>query len=106
MSFSLKVVLAEDKNNYNALVFVGVAAEGLGQFDQALKAYHRATEASPEQLLAWQVGLKIIILRICAVAGLFKTYIVHHLTEVHDILKIEECVCVCVRFVFHIFQFI
>ncbi|KAL8583667.1 hypothetical protein ACOMHN_037390 [Nucella lapillus] len=50
-----KAALAEDKNNYNALVFVGVAAEGLEQFDQALKAYRRATEVSPDQLLAWQV---------------------------------------------------
>lgn len=49
-----KAALAEDKNNYNALVFVGVAAEGLEQYDQALKAYRRATEISPEQLLAWQ----------------------------------------------------
>lgn len=54
--------MAEDKNNYNALVFVGVAAEGLEQFDQALKAYRRATEVSPEQLLAWQVGVKLRIL--------------------------------------------
>ena len=50
-----QAALAEDKNNYNALVFVGVAAEGLEQYDQALKAYNRATEVSPDQLLAWQV---------------------------------------------------
>ena len=50
-----QAALAEDANNYNALVFVGVAAEGLEQFDQALKAYRRATEISPEQILAWQV---------------------------------------------------
>ncbi|XP_076443970.1 superkiller complex protein 3-like [Babylonia areolata] len=49
-----KVALAEDKNNYNALVFVGVAAEGLEQYEQALKAYHRAAQVSPDQLLAWQ----------------------------------------------------
>ncbi|XP_012943920.1 tetratricopeptide repeat protein 37 isoform X2 [Aplysia californica] len=49
-----KAILAVDKNNYNALVFVGVAAEGMDQPDQALKAYKRATEEAPEQLLAWQ----------------------------------------------------
>ncbi|XP_069137889.1 tetratricopeptide repeat protein 37-like isoform X1 [Argopecten irradians] len=49
-----KSVLAWDKNNYNALVFVGVAAEGLDQVDQAVKAYKRAVEASPDQALAWQ----------------------------------------------------
>ena len=48
-------VLAQDKNNYNALVFVGVAAEGMEQFDQAEKAYKRATETAPSQVLAWQV---------------------------------------------------
>ena len=36
-------------------MFVGVAAEGMEQFDQAEKAYKRATEAAPSQVLAWQV---------------------------------------------------
>ncbi|XP_071101530.1 superkiller complex protein 3-like [Haliotis cracherodii] len=49
-----KTVLASDKTNYNALVFVGVAAEGLEQADQALKAYKKAIDAAPEQILAWQ----------------------------------------------------
>lgn len=49
-----KGVLAQDKSNYNALVFVGVAADGLEQADQAVKAYRRATEVDPEQPLAWQ----------------------------------------------------
>ncbi|XP_033749913.1 LOW QUALITY PROTEIN: tetratricopeptide repeat protein 37-like [Pecten maximus] len=49
-----KSVLAWDKNNYNALVFVGVAAEGLDQVDQAVKAYKRAIESAPGQALAWQ----------------------------------------------------
>ncbi|XP_046545688.1 tetratricopeptide repeat protein 37-like [Haliotis rubra] len=49
-----KSVLASDKTNYNALVFVGVAAEGLEQADQALKAYKKAIDAAPEQILAWQ----------------------------------------------------
>ena len=54
--WTFQAVLAVDKNNYNALVFVGVAAEAMDQPDQALKAYTRATEISPEQLLAWQVS--------------------------------------------------
>ena len=53
--FFSQMVLSEDKNNYNAMVFVGVASEGLDQYEQALKAYHMASEISPEQLLAWQV---------------------------------------------------
>lgn len=53
--FGMQIILGEDKNNYNALVFVGVAAEGLEQYDQALKAYRRAVEICPEQILAWQV---------------------------------------------------
>ena len=44
-----------DKNNYMALVLIAVAAEGLEEFDQALKAYKRAAEADGELLLAWQV---------------------------------------------------
>uniref|UniRef100_A0A8W8I7K5 Tetratricopeptide repeat protein n=1 Tax=Magallana gigas TaxID=29159 RepID=A0A8W8I7K5_MAGGI len=51
-----KGVLAQDKSNYNAFVFVGVAADGLEQADQAVKAYRRATEVDPEQPLAWQVS--------------------------------------------------
>ncbi|XP_078313322.1 superkiller complex protein 3-like [Crassostrea virginica] len=49
-----KEVLGQDKNNYNALVFVGVAADGLEQAEQALKAYRRAAEVEPNQPLAWQ----------------------------------------------------
>lgn len=48
--------MAQDKSNYNAFVFVGVAADGLEQADQAVKAYRRATEVDPEQPLAWQVS--------------------------------------------------
>ncbi|KAI8480965.1 Tetratricopeptide repeat protein 37 [Branchiostoma belcheri] len=47
-------VLNQDKNNYHALVFVGVAASELDQPDQAQAAYRRAAEAEPDQLLAWQ----------------------------------------------------
>ncbi|KAH9524909.1 Tetratricopeptide repeat protein 37 [Bulinus truncatus] len=49
-----KVVLTVDKDNYNALVFIGLAAEGLNQPDQALKAFRKASEKDPDQLLAWQ----------------------------------------------------
>ncbi|XP_064650742.1 tetratricopeptide repeat protein 37-like [Lineus longissimus] len=49
-----KTVLKHDKNNYNAFVFIGVAAEGVDEHDQALKAYTKAAEISPEQVLAWQ----------------------------------------------------
>ncbi|XP_055874018.1 tetratricopeptide repeat protein 37-like [Biomphalaria glabrata] len=49
-----KAVLGVDKDNYNALVFIGLAAEGLNQPDQALKAFRRASEKDPDQLLAWQ----------------------------------------------------
>ncbi|CAH1796878.1 unnamed protein product [Owenia fusiformis] len=49
-----KSVLKHEGDNYNALVFVGVAAEGLEQPEQALAAYKRAAESDPKQLLAWQ----------------------------------------------------
>ncbi|RUS81604.1 hypothetical protein EGW08_010617 [Elysia chlorotica] len=49
-----KAVLAVDPNNYNALVFLGVTAEGLENKEQALKAYKKATQGQPDQLLAWQ----------------------------------------------------
>ncbi|XP_051518689.1 tetratricopeptide repeat protein 37 [Myxocyprinus asiaticus] len=49
-----KAVLKLEKNNYNAWVFIGVAAAELQQHDQAQTAYKKATELEPEQLLAWQ----------------------------------------------------
>jgi cytochrome c-type biogenesis protein CcmH/NrfG len=48
-------VLKQEKNNYNAWVFIGVAAAELEQPDQAQGAYKKAAELEPEQLLAWQV---------------------------------------------------
>lgn len=48
-------MLKQEKNNYNAWVFIGVAAAELEQPDQAQGAYKKATELEPEQLLAWQV---------------------------------------------------
>ena len=50
-----QAILKHDNNNYNALVFVGVSAEGLEQPDQAVAAYRRAIEAEPNNPLAWQV---------------------------------------------------
>lgn len=52
----LKAVLKLEKNNYNAWVFIGVAASELEQPEQAQTAYRKAAELEPEQLLAWQVG--------------------------------------------------
>ncbi|EDV26404.1 uncharacterized protein TRIADDRAFT_54351 [Trichoplax adhaerens] len=49
-----KAVLKLDKSNYNALVFIGKAATEMQQFDQAEAAYRRATQSSPDLMLAWQ----------------------------------------------------
>ncbi|XP_062272695.1 superkiller complex protein 3 isoform X1 [Scomber scombrus] len=49
-----KAVLKIEKNNYNAWVFIGLAASELEQPDQAQTAYKKAVELEPEQLLAWQ----------------------------------------------------
>ena len=68
ISFKRQAILKQDKNNYNALVFVGVSAEGLEQPDQAVAAYKRATDVEPNNPLAWQVrkktlkGLPLILL--------------------------------------------
>ena len=48
-------MLKQEKNNYNAWVFIGVAAAELEQPDQAQGAYKKAAELEPDQLLAWQV---------------------------------------------------
>ncbi|KAM6289370.1 superkiller complex protein 3 [Aegotheles albertisi] len=49
-----KAVLKQEKTNYNAWVFIGVAAAELEQPDQARGAYKKAIELEPNQLLAWQ----------------------------------------------------
>ncbi|XP_039575264.1 tetratricopeptide repeat protein 37 isoform X2 [Passer montanus] len=49
-----KAVLKQEKNNYNAWVFIGLAAAELEQPDQAKGAYKKAIELEPDQLLAWQ----------------------------------------------------
>lgn len=52
-------MLKQEKNNYNAWVFIGVAAAELEQPDQAQGAYKKAAELEPDQLLAWQVCTNI-----------------------------------------------
>ena len=52
-------MLKLEKNNYNAWVFIGVAASELEQPEQAQTAYRKAAELEPEQLLAWQVGHEV-----------------------------------------------
>ncbi|KFM77324.1 Tetratricopeptide repeat protein 37, partial [Stegodyphus mimosarum] len=49
-----KNVLKIDKNNYNAWVFVGAAAQEIDQPDQSEAAFKRAIEIAPDQILAWQ----------------------------------------------------
>ncbi|KAK3606262.1 hypothetical protein CHS0354_037938 [Potamilus streckersoni] len=49
-----KTILSHDKDNYMALVLVGVAAEGLEGSDKAVNAYKRAIEIDEKQILAWQ----------------------------------------------------
>uniref|UniRef100_A0A665TFM9 Tetratricopeptide repeat domain 37 n=1 Tax=Echeneis naucrates TaxID=173247 RepID=A0A665TFM9_ECHNA len=56
-----KAVLKIEKNNYNAWVFIGLAASELEQPDQSQTAYKKAVELEPEQLLAWQVGYKSVV---------------------------------------------
>jgi superkiller protein 3 len=54
-------ILKTDKDNYNALVFVGVAAEGLDQIEQAHTAYKRAVEINTNNILGWQVNVNEIM---------------------------------------------
>lgn len=43
-----------DRNNYLALVIYGAAVQETDQKDEALKAFKKAIELSPDQLLAWR----------------------------------------------------
>lgn len=54
-----KKAINMDKDNYMALVFSGLCLTELGQWDQALKAYGKATNNVPDQLRGWQ-GLAIL----------------------------------------------
>ncbi|XP_076315267.1 tetratricopeptide repeat protein 37 [Tachypleus tridentatus] len=49
-----KTVLKLDKNNYHAWVFIGAAAEEMGEVEQTLAAFNKAIDISPDQVLAWQ----------------------------------------------------
>jgi superkiller protein 3 len=49
-----QAVLKSDRNNYTGLVLFGVALQNTEQKDQAPKAFWKAIEVSPKQLLAWQ----------------------------------------------------
>lgn len=55
-----------EKNNYNAWVFIGLAASELEQPDQAQTAYKKAVELEPEQLLAWQVRSENVVVSACS----------------------------------------
>lgn len=49
-----QAVLKSDRNNYAGLVLFGVALQDSEQKDQAPKAFRKAVEVSPNQILAWQ----------------------------------------------------
>ncbi|XP_063225938.1 superkiller complex protein 3 [Bacillus rossius redtenbacheri] len=49
-----KTVLKYDRNNYHGLVLFGVSLQESDQRDQAPKAFRKAIEAAPKQILAWQ----------------------------------------------------
>ncbi|XP_063956194.1 tetratricopeptide repeat protein 37-like [Lytechinus pictus] len=49
-----KHALSVDPKHYNALIFLGKSTTELGQGDEAEKAYRKATDLDPKQILAWQ----------------------------------------------------
>ena len=51
-------VLKIDKSNYHALVFIGLCAKEMEQFEQSRAAYQKAIDQNSEQLLAWQVSIQ------------------------------------------------
>ena len=57
----IQAVLKLEKSNYNAWVFIGLAASELDQPDQSQTAYKKAVELEPEQLLAWQVRVEHVL---------------------------------------------
>lgn len=64
-----------EKNNYNAWVFIGLAASELEQPDQAQAAYKKAVELEPQQLLAWQVRSECGMVSACNFKYLILTLI-------------------------------
>ena len=55
LKYFLQNVLKIEKDNYNALVFIGKCATELELFQQAKEAYSRAIDQNESQPLAWQV---------------------------------------------------
>lgn len=49
-------ILQEEKNNYAAICYSGLAYQKLGQLDKSQKAYEQGTIIQPESALAWQVN--------------------------------------------------
>ncbi|XP_014551751.1 hypothetical protein COCVIDRAFT_20054 [Bipolaris victoriae FI3] len=52
-----KAVIDKDPDNYFAYLFLGRANDGLSKFDEAAKAYYKATKIKPEDPQAW-LGLR------------------------------------------------
>ncbi|EMD96682.1 hypothetical protein COCC4DRAFT_62185 [Bipolaris maydis ATCC 48331] len=52
-----KTVIDKDPDNYFAYLFLGRANDGLSKFDEAAKAYYKATQIKPEDPQAW-LGLR------------------------------------------------
>ena len=52
-----KSIIDKDKENYFAWVFTGAAAQEQGSKEQALAAFQRAIQSSPNQAPAWQVHI-------------------------------------------------
>lgn len=55
-----KEVLEVDPENYNALVFIGVASNAQGDTHSALESYQRAIDLRPEQPLAYKGVIKTL----------------------------------------------
>ena len=53
-------ILKQDKNNYHAYIFIGVAAAGTNESDRAFQAYQKAIELRPEQPLAYKGLIEIL----------------------------------------------
>jgi tetratricopeptide (TPR) repeat protein len=52
-----KTILENDKSNYNAWIFFGVALFNMDNFPQTEQAYKKAIELDPRNPLAWRVSL-------------------------------------------------
>lgn len=50
----MRSILEADKSCYAALVFAGVAAANLGEFEQSHRMFRKAIETDPNQITAWQ----------------------------------------------------